>query len=502
MFLATRQASDDRSPWGDFWFEPVSVRSMAGMRVSADAAMRLSAVYACVRVLAETFAVLPFCLYRERADGGKERVRDHWLYRLFARQPNRWQNAFEWREMCMGHLALRGNAYNRIVANARGEIEELVPLHPDRMRVELLDSGAYRYRLRNRDGSEEVLPAGEVWHLRGLSSDGIVGLSPIELARETIGMGLAAQEYGSRFFANDARPGGGWIEFPGQFKDTAARQTFRETWQAAQGGANKGKVAVLELGMKYHEIGVVPKDAQFLEARQFQVTEIARVFRIPPHMIADLTRSTNNNIEHQALEFVTHTMTPWAERWEAAIESALLLDDEALEVEFDFANLLRGDAAARSSYYASGIVNGWLTRNEARISENLEPLDGLDEPLMPVNLMEVDDAEAAESAAEEATEADNNVAPRAPGGTPDDTGAQRLAALVRANAERLARRAAGALAKQPIENVFDADFADVVAKALAVPLPAAQAWCAGMQLAAVHTESGIAEALVALGEHE
>jgi HK97 family phage portal protein len=376
-----------RSPWGDFYFEPAASRSIAGARVSPDTAMRLAAVYACVRVLAETMAMLPFVVYRD-SGGGKERVTDHWLYRLFAKRPNRFQNPFEWREMLQGHLVLRGNAYCQIIANAKGEITELLPIHPDRVRLESLSSGEYRYRVHNQNGEEILLSRGEVWHLRGLSSDGIVGLSPIDLARESLGMALAAQDYGARFFSNDAKPTGGWIEFPGAFKDQEAKKVFRESFQAAQSGANRGKVLVLESGMKYHEVGVTNKDAQFLELRKFQITDIARLFRVPPHMIADLDRATFSNIEQQSLEFVMHTMTPWAERWEASIESDLMLDGDELEVEFDFANLMRGDANSRSAYYQSGIQNGWLTRNEARIAENLNPIEGLDKPLRPLNMAE------------------------------------------------------------------------------------------------------------------
>ena len=176
FFNQFRASADDRSPWGDFWFEPVSVRTGSGVRVSADHSMRLAAVYACVRILSETMASLPFVMYRSRADGGKDRVKDHWLYTLLAKRPNPYQNAFEWREMLQGHLVLRGNAYNRIVSNARGEITQLSPIHPDRIRMELLPSGDYRYRVTDRQGQESVVPRGEIWHLRGLSSDGMMGL--------------------------------------------------------------------------------------------------------------------------------------------------------------------------------------------------------------------------------------------------------------------------------------------------------------------------------------
>jgi HK97 family phage portal protein len=453
----------DRSPWGDFFFEPVSARTSSGMRVSPDSALRLAAVYACVRVLSESMASLPLVIYQRRADGGKDKVTDHWLYRLLAKRPNRFQNPFEWREMLQGHLALRGNAYNQIITNAKGEVVELMPLHPDRIRLELLPSGEYRYRFTDRFGTESILPRGEVWHLRGLSSDGLMGMSPIELARENLGMALAAQDYGARFFANDAKPTGGWIEFPGSFKDSEAKKVFRESYQQAQSGANRGKVLVLENGMKFHEVGVTNKDAQFLELRKFQITDVARLFRVPPHMIGDLDRATFSNIEQQSLEFVMHTMTPWAERWEASIESELLLEGDDIEVEFDFANLMRGDAASRASYYQSGIQNGWLTRNEARIAENLNPLEGLDEPLRPLNMVEESNAEDVELDTEQ-TEYPSQEATE-----PSVEAVARLRALIDSSAERWARRIARA------GRVEEKELA-LIAQSLAVPLEQVNAW--------------------------
>jgi HK97 family phage portal protein len=421
-------------------------------------------------------ASLPIVLYRKRPDGGKDRVTDHWLYPLLCRRPNRYQNPFEWREMLQGHLALRGNAYNQIITNPRGEIIELVPIHPDRVRVELLRSGQFRYRVTDRFGDETILPRGDVWHLRGLSSDGLLGMSPIELARESLGMALAAQEYGARFFANDAKPTGGWIEFPGSFKDAEAKKIFRESYQQAQSGSNRGKVLVLENGMKFHEVGVTNKDAQFLELRKFQITDIARLFRVPPHMIADLDRATFSNIEQQSLEFVMHTMTPWAERWEAAIERDLIFENEDLEVEFDFANLMRGDAASRSAYYQSGIQNGWLTRNEARAAENLNPIAGLEQPLRPLNMVEESDAEESESEnsssdtppsteTETETEAESDL-----GLNPVDADLRlRFGALVESNARRLARRIhkKGAIAQSDIS---------LIAEAMGISYKAANQW--------------------------
>ena len=492
-FRGSGASSGDRSPYGEFWFEPVSARTGSGMRVSPDSALRLAAVYACVRILAETMASLPLVVYQRRADGGKDKVTDHWLYRLMAKRPNRFQNPFEWREMLQGHLALRGNAYNQIITNPRGEIIELMPIHPDRVKIELLPSGEYRYRVTDRSGTEVILPRGEVWHLRGLSSDGLMGMSPIELARENLGMALAAQDYGARFFANDAKPTGGWIEFPGTFKDNEAKKVFRESYQQAQSGANRGKVLVLENGMKFHEVGVSNKDAQFLELRKFQITDIARLFRVPPHMIADLERATFSNIEQQSLEFVMHTMTPWAERWEASIESELLLAGDDIEIEFDFANLMRGDAASRSSYYQSGIQNGWLTRNEARIAENLNPIDGLDQPLRPLNMVEEDAAEdLGIDTQEEAAEPPEKKAIEP---SEDESVARlngRFNALVQTTSERLARRIgrSGHLAEKDIL---------LISQALAVPLDRVQLW--SNQIEEPLDQKQLTESLISLGQN-
>lgn len=387
-WFSSRFASSDRSPYGGFWFEPVGVQTTAGMRITADSALQLSAVYACVRIISSQFASLPFTLYRNRPDGGKDRVTDHPVYRLIARRPNPYQNAFEWREMMVGHLALRGNAYNQIVSDSRGNITALMPLHPDRMQILMQSNGGYSYRYTDLGGHLIHFTRGEIWHLRGLSVDGIIGLSPIALARNALGGAQAAQDYGARFFANDATPSGGWVEYPGSFKDRQAREQFRESLQEAQSGINHGKLAVFEFGMKYHQISVTPEDAQFLETRRFHVTDIARWFGVPPHKIGDLDRATNNNIEQQALEFVQETLGPMAERWEASIEAELIFDDEDLEAGFQFSQLMRGDSQSRATFYNMGIQSGWLTRNEARIAENLNPLPGLDQPLRPLNMAE------------------------------------------------------------------------------------------------------------------
>ena len=463
MFITRKRAAagDDRSPFGDFWFTPLGAGNASGQRVTGDTAMQLGAVYSCVRVLAESFAALPFKLYRPNANGrGRQLITQHWAYRLFARRPNRFQNQFLFREMLQGHLSLRGNAYSEIVEDGRGGIAELLPRHPDRVRVEGLSNGSWRYVFTDADGSQRTLRRDQVWHLRGLSSDGVTGLSPIALQAETIGGALAAQEYGNRFFANDAKPTGGWIEYPGQVADRAARQALTEQIKDAISGQNRHRILTLDRGMKYHEVGVSNKDSQFLESRGYSRTEIAGIFRVPPHMIGDLSRATFSNIEQQSIDFWQNSMLPWCERWEAAVEE-LIGEDEGLEVEFDFRNLMRGDSASRSAYIHSMRLDGVLTGNECRELEGYDPIEGLDTVLIPINERDHDDPDPNGEAGP------GEKLPDAAPAEGDDGGADaRLAAVLGDNALRMARRVVGG--KAPA--------ADVLSRALAIPEPIAATW--------------------------
>jgi HK97 family phage portal protein len=467
----------DRSPWGNFWFQPIGLRTSAGVRVTPASAMTLPAVLSCVRVLSESFAIMPFMLYRPKPGGrGRTKVRDHWLYRLFAKAPNRFQSPYEFRLMLQGHLALRGNAFCQITANSRGEITELLPLHPDRMSIEPLSNGSYRYVYQAEDGRTLYFARQEIWHLRGLSDDGYMGVSLITLAREAIGEGLAMQSYASRFFANDAKPGGGWIEYPGQFATNEAKKKFRDSWQENQGGANRGKVAVLERGMKFHEVGLKNTDAQFFESRGLKRAEIAGIFRVPPHKIMDLERSTNNNIEHQGIEFWIDTMLPWASLWESSISFFLLGSDEELEPDFDHVVMMRGDGKSRAERIARLVLAGVMLRNEGREEEGLDPIDGLDEPMQPANMMTLEQAEKQEQQR-----------PRQPAAPADDAGA-RLALVLQSNAARMARRLA---AGNDVSG-------ETLAEALAIPEPAAVTWLE--QDRSGRTEHELTASLVALGE--
>ncbi len=395
MFVNRDVGAIDRSPGDDFWYKSAGIATASGVNVSVESSLALTAVYACVRVLAESVAQLPLFIYQREGDK-KSRALEHPLYRLLYKRPNVWQTSFEWREMMVGHVALRGNAYSEIVANGSGIIEQLIPMNPGSVTPRPQDSGEIIYDIKDNAGEVRTLTQRRVFHIRGMSSDGYIGISPIEMERQTIGMSLAAQDYGARFYKNDARPGG-WIEYPGTFQDGDQKDRFKDSWQDAQTGVNRGRTAILERGMKYHEIAVSNEDAQFIETRRFQVEDIARIFRVPPHKIGHLDKATNNNIEHQGLEFVTDTLMPWLVRFEQAISRDLITPEQNDEffAEFLVDSLLRGDTKSRYESYALGIQNSIITPNEARVKENLDPLPGLDETLQPLNMGKASEREQA-----------------------------------------------------------------------------------------------------------
>lgn len=371
----------------DWWGS--SSATAAGISVTPQSALRAAAVFSCVRVIAESVASLPLILYRRLPDGGKERAVNHPLYGLIGRRPNGWQTRFEFVEQGVGHMCLRGATYARIIADRKG-VRTLMPLHPDRMRGELLDSGKLAYEYTPLTGGREILLQDEVLRVPFMTLDGIKPLSVIAAQREAIGASLATQDYAARLFANDARPTGGLLswEVGHKFKDDEAEKAFRKAWQEYMTGENRHKTAILKPGMKYTPIGMTNDDAQFLETRKMQRSEIAGVFRVPPHMIGDLERATFANIEHQAIEFVVHSITPWLVRWEQALSRDLLSDAEQDEYFFEFLidGLLRGDAKARAEYFKAAILTGWMSRNEVRVIENLNKADGLDDFLAPLNM--------------------------------------------------------------------------------------------------------------------
>ena len=398
----TRDAPSNRTSGSSYSFLMGSTTS--GKRVNERTSMQMTAVYSCVRILSEAVASLPLNVYRYTDNGGKEKAIDHSLFHLLHDEPNPEMSSFIFRETLMTHLLLWGNAYAQIIRNGKGEVIALYPLMPDRMSVDRDKNGQlyYKYTKNNDDaptmesGSVYLSPS-DVLHIPGLGFDGLVGYSPIAMAKNAIGLAIAAEEYGSKFYANGAAPSG-ILEHPGTLKDPAR---VRDSWNATFGGSsNSNKVAVLEEGMKYTPISIAPNEAQFLETRKFQINEIARIFRVPPHMVGDLEKSSFSNIEQQSLEFVKYTLDPWVIRWEQALYRTLLTEEEKKTVFFKFnvEGLLRGDYASRMNGYATARQNGWMSANDIRELEDLDRIPaelGGDLYLVNGNMLPLNSAGAA-----------------------------------------------------------------------------------------------------------
>ena len=365
-------------------------KSNTGIAVSEMSSMRSSAVYACVRVLAETIASLPCPVYKRLEGGGKERVYSHPLYPVLNAEGNPEATAFTVRETLVAYLALWGNAYAEIEFGGGGQVLGLYPLRPDRMTPKRNDANQLRYEYLKGGTDTKELKAEHVLHIPGLGFNGLEGKSPIALQREAIALGMAAEEFGARFYDNDASPGG--ILTTDEVIEEEAGKKLKSSWTAAHSGLdNKHKVAVLDGGMHWEAIGIPPDDAQFIETRKFQVNEIARIFRIPPHMIQDLERATFDNIEHQSIDFVVHTIRPWLVRIEQALRMKLLtpVEKKIYLIEHLVDGLLRGDRESRDKGYATGRQNGWLNADEIREMENKNPIpDGAgQEYWRPLNMV-------------------------------------------------------------------------------------------------------------------
>ena len=373
----------------------------AGKNVNERSAMQLTAVYACVRILAEGIAGLPLHLYKCGKNGSREKAVEHPLYFLLHDEPNPEMTSFVFRETLMTHLLLYGNCYCQIIRDGRGQVTALYPLMPNQMSVDRDENGQiyYRYQLGadeshlDKAGTVDLSPK-DVLHIPALGFDGLVGYSPIAMARNSIGMAIACEDFGASFFRNGAAPSG-VLEHPGVLKNP---EKLRDAWEAQYGGSrNSGRVAVLEEGMKFNPIAIPPEQAQFLETRKFQVDEIARIFHVPPHMIGDLERSTFSNIEQQSLEFVKYTLNPWVCRWEQALTKSLLSPKEKREycIKFNVDGLLRGDYQSRMNGYAVGRQNGWMSANDIRELENMDKISeeqGGDLYLVNGNMIKMTDA--------------------------------------------------------------------------------------------------------------
>jgi HK97 family phage portal protein len=378
--------------------------SASGIVVNPQTAMQSAAVYSCVKVLAESIGMLPMNVYQRKGD--TRTLASHPLQSILHDCPNDWMTSVEFWEMIVVSLALRGNAYAYVNRTPKGRVVELLPLHPDMVRVNMGSNWTMEYQITMPDSTFKTFTAGEILHIRGLTLNGWMGISPIAYARESIGLALATEKFGGQLFRNGAKMGG-VLEHPGKLSKDAYDR-LKGSFDEAHSGENAHKTALLEEGMKFSKVSMSANDSQFLDTRKYQRSEIAAIFRVPPHMIGDLEKATFSNIEQQSLEFINYSLMPWLVRIEKAIKRDLMTRDERtqLTAKFNVSTLLRGDAAARSSLYHNGILDGWMTRNEARAAESelgiiLNPIDGLDVPLMPLNMTDgTDDPDEAADEAE------------------------------------------------------------------------------------------------------
>ena len=384
-------------------------KSDSGEVVNERSSMQIATVYACVRLLAESVAGLPLHLYEytDEAEQNKQKAKEHPLYKILYRQPNDEMTSFTFRETMMTHLLLWGNAYAQIIRDGRNNVLGLYPLQPDQMDVDRDKQGriiyiyhAYSDDVPNLQNKDYIFRADEIFHVPGLGFNGLIGFSPIAMMKNALGSAIAVEKYGSAFFKNGAQPAG-VLEHPGTLKNP---ERIRENWSDVYGGPqNAHKVAVLEEGMQYKAISLPPEDSQFLSTRQFGVNEICRIFRVPPHMVQDLSHATFSNIEHQSIDYVVYTLTPWLSRFEQAITKDLLLPSEqdTLFPRFNVDGLLRGDYVSRSSGYASGISNGYLSPNDVRRLENMDlipPEKGGDDYYLNGGYVKLENVRTAESA--------------------------------------------------------------------------------------------------------
>ncbi len=480
-------------PWDDFWYqrEPRGGTN-SGVYVSPEAAMRLSAVYACVDLLSDMVGMLPLIMYRRLDNDGKERATSQPLYRLLRRRPNPQMTAKTWRKLGMVHLLYRGKFYNRIEFDGRGAVSALWPMHPDCVQVVPLSDNRRGYVYREPGKPERRLLEDEVLFIPGLTTDGVNCCGVLEYARESLGRAWAEEAHAARFWKNDAKVTG-TIEVPAGMTKTQRAELLAEL-QSAQTGDNAFKTLVLHGGMKWARVGATSRDAQFIESREFSVADIARWFRVPPHMIGDVDRATSwgSGIEQQTIGFVNFTLMPWLVDFEQEIDR-VLIDDETYFAEFLVDALLRGDMQSRATAYAQYVMNGIMSENEVRKKENLNPYPGLDVPRRSVNQDRGGDPSTTRPT-NATTRPTSRPAPTDDDEEQDDAGAvasARMRQVITAAAERLVRKETVAIRRWAARYAADppqwrkwvtefyGEYAGELEAALALKTDVARAYCAG-----------------------
>jgi len=369
----------------DNWVTNLYKKSSSGVNVSADTSLGLSAMWACIRILSETMGVLPFHVYERKTNGDKQIATGHPIDFLLSSEPHPWYSSFTFRETMQMHLCLYGNAFARI-HRAKGNVKHFEILDPSTVEIWVNEKGLQWYKVL---GIPDKLFPDEMIHIPALAFDGLMGKAPITAHKDAIGLGLTLQDNANEFFKNGALLSG-VLEVPGALRDDAYER-LKASWATTYSGTgDRHKTAILEDGTKFTANSIPPEQAQFIESRKFQVTEIARIFRIPPHMIADLERATFSNIEHQGIDFVTHTMMPWLTRWETEFNRKLFGKESPYYTKFNANALLRGDHESRAKFYTSMFNIGAMSQNDIRGLEDLNKIPDGDRYFVPLNMVPAD----------------------------------------------------------------------------------------------------------------
>ena len=380
---------------GTFWEEWFGTSS-SGKVVTADKAIQLSAVWACVRLLSESISTLPLKIYVRQPDGSRKAATDHPAYSILCRRPNSEMTPSRFMLMVVASICLRGNAFieKKFIAN---RLVSLVPLLPQNMVVKRLVTGALEYKY-TENGNERVIPVKNIMHIRGFGLDGVCGMMPMKTGRDVIGSAMAVEESAAKIFEQGLQSSG--FLTAEQALNDDQRERLREYMAKFTGSKNAGKIMVLEGGLKYQGVTMNPEDAQMLESRAFSIEEICRWFRVPPFMVGHTTKQSSwaSSLEGMNLQFLTHTLRPLLVNIEQEIDRCLLDSDDDVFAEFSVEGLLRADSAGRAAYYTSALQNGWMSRNDVRRLENMPPIEGGDIYTVQLNLTQLKNLESSNPA--------------------------------------------------------------------------------------------------------
>ncbi|HFF7184641.1 TPA: phage portal protein [Enterobacter hormaechei] len=380
---------------GTFWEEWFGTSS-SGKVVTADKAIQLSAVWACVRLLSESISTLPLKIYVRQPDGSRKAATDHPAYSILCRRPNSEMTPSRFMLMVVASICLRGNAFieKKFIAN---RLVSLVPLLPQNMVVKRLTTGALEYKY-TENGNERVIPVKNIMHIRGFGLDGVCGMMPMKTGRDVIGSAMAVEESAAKIFEQGLQSSG-FLSADNALTDDQ-RERLRGYMASFTGSKNAGKIMVLEGGLKYQGVTMNPEDAQMLESRAFSIEEICRWFRVPPFMVGHTTKQSSwaSSLEGMNLQFLTHTLRPLLVNIEQEIGRCLLDSDDEVFAEFSVEGLLRADSAGRAAYYTSALQNGWMSRNDVRRLENMPPIEGGDIYTVQLNLTQLKNLESSNPA--------------------------------------------------------------------------------------------------------